>query len=259
MEVGAIMALFNFDSVEEFAKEAGKLVPRYRPSDYAKAIDRAITGDESYVENANKMLDALDVELPETKSFQTIRSPFGGRVNFGDWLAGAPDPMRRRKRTSTDVAPIKIVVSTTSSGGISAKVLEKRGYAILALVLKLQTVRPIQLYLLTELNGACGWHYNLTRIESQPLALGVAAFALCDADFARLPCYNFAARKEAGYNGGWPDGFNGKDYPRLRRERCGLSDDDLVIGSAHAEDQLLTEPLAWIKGQLEIYAKQGEE
>ncbi len=260
------MALFNFDSIEDFARAADACSDHDDASSwtahlsYETCVSRAISGDESYVEHAEKMLDQLDVELPETKAFQTIRSPFGGRVNLGDWLAGAPDPMRRRKRVNTDIAPIKIVVSTTCSASVPADVMEKRGHAILALLMKLQTVRPIQLYLLTELDGHCGWHYQLIRIESQPLALGVAAFGLCNVGFARHLTYNYAEKKD-GSHGKWPSqyAYDSPRYTALIRQRAELADDDLIIASAHAHDEMVTQPLDWIKKQLAHYTNQEEE
>ncbi len=260
------MALFNFDSIEDFARACAPYPPKHRTNywtahlSYQQCVERAVSGDESYVSNAEKILDQLDVELPETKCFQTIRSPFGGRVNLGDWLAGSPDPMRRRKRVNTDIAPIKIVVSTSCSSGIDAEVMERRGYAILALLLKLQTVRPIQLYLMTELKGSQGGHYQLIRIESQPLALGVAAFGLCNVGFARHLTYNFARYNDDYKMGdGWPSGYGRPGYLDLLRQRCNLSDEDLIIPLAHLTDELVKTPLDWIKKQLAHYTNQGEE
>ncbi len=260
------MALFNFDSVEDFARACAPYPPKHRTNywtahlSYQQCVERAVSGDESYVSNAEKILDQLDVELPETKCFQTIRSPFGGRVNLGDWLAGSPDPMRRRKRVNTDIAPIKIVVSTTCSASVPAAVMEKRGHAILALLMKLQTVRPIQLYLLTELDGHIGWHHQLIRIESQPLALGVAAFGLCNVGFARHLTYNYAAHKD-GSHGKWPSQYacDAPRYTALIRQRAELSDEDLIIASAHSSDEMVVRPLEWIKKQLAHYTNQEDE
>ncbi len=259
------MALFNFDSIEEFARAADSVKHREGASSwtaklsYEQCVSRAISGDETYIARAEQMLDQLDVELPETKAFQTIHSPFGGRVNLGDWLAGSPDPMRRRKRVNTDIAPIKIVVSTTCSASVPAAVMEKRGHAILALLIKLQTVRPIQLYLLTELDGHIGWHHQVIRIESQPLALGVAAFGLCNVGFARHLTYNYAACKD-GSHGSWPSQYSHSNpaYTNLIHQRCELSDDDLIIASAHSHDEMVVRPLEWIKEQLNRYANQEE-
>jgi hypothetical protein len=133
--------------------------------------------------------------------------------------------------------------------------MQKRGAAILALLLKLQQVRPIQLYLLTELHGKRdGWHYQLIRIESQPLAVGVAAFALCNVGFARHLTYDYA-RKVDSFNGSWPTDYHNKQSYRVNRAaRLNLTDNDLMIEEAHVNDKLITQPINWLKEQLTRFA-----
>jgi hypothetical protein len=255
--------LVEFDSVEEFAKACKQAVkePSYRRADtwtahvsFSQAIEKSLVGDESYVDGANKLIDQLDVDMPTTKAFKRVHSPYGGSVNMGDWLAASPTPMRRRIRTSSDIGPVNIYVSTTSSAGVDAETMKKRGYAILALLLKLQTVRPIQLYLLTELHGARdGWHYQKIRVESQPLNISVAAFALCNVGWARHLTYDYA-REIDGFNGCWPKGYDSPGYVEARRERLGLADNDLLIKKAHVQDELVKRPLEWLTKQLEKYA-----
>src|SRR5262245_53676577 len=131
--------LFTFDSVEEFAKQAAPLSDDgasswYGNISYKDAVRFAIEGDEKYVKQAEELINKLDLEMPETRAYQTIRSPFGGRANFGDWVVGVPDPMRRKVKRVSDVAPLKIVVSTTSSAGVDHKTMERRGATILALL-----------------------------------------------------------------------------------------------------------------------------
>jgi hypothetical protein len=258
--------LVEFDTVEDFAKAAKQAVkePDHGKSDwtgnvsFSEAIQRCLTGDESYVEGANKLIEKLDVDLPMTKAFKRVASPYGGSVNLGEWLAGSPVPMRRRIRTSSDIGPVNIYVSTTSSAGVDADTMKKRGFAILALLLKLQAVRPIQLYLLTELHGrADGWHYQKIRVESQPLNVSVAAFALCNVGFARHLTYDYA-RVIDGFNGAWPNGYGDRSYEQARRERLNLQDNDLLIKEAHVHDEMIKRPVEWITKQLEKYAKESD-
>jgi hypothetical protein len=252
--------LLTFDSIEEFAKATEDASGSVRHGagrwtgflSFSEARRLATVGDDSYVKKAEALINQLDVDAPITKAFASIHSPYGGRVNLGDWLVGSPTPMRRRVRVSSDIGPIKIIVSTTCSAGIDAEVMEKRGAAILALLLKLQQVRPVQLYLLAELHGEQdGWHYQLIRIESQPLAVGVAAFGLCHVAFARQLTYSYA-RHVDGFNGGWPSDYSRSKtrYAANRAERLGLTDNDLIIPEAHLDDELIQEPLEWIKKRL---------
>ena len=266
------MALYTFDSVEDFARQAAKLKSYSKGASdwtaytsYDDCVKFAIEGNDKYVETAQKLIDQLDVELPETKAFRVIRSPFGGRVNFSDWQRGLPDPMRRKVKRVSDTNELKIVVSTTSSASVNYKDMEKRGTAILALLLKLQTVRPIQLYLLSELsgNGWQGWHHALIRVESQPLAVGVAAFALCNVGFARHLTHEFARVKD-GSSCAWPEGYVYGDsgdskYIRKVRARCNLRDDDLYIKSVYSGDLIVRNSVAWVKDALEKYANLESE
>lgn len=255
--------LVEFDSVEDFAKACKDKVKhpdRDSASEwtgwvtFAQAIEKSLVGDKSFVDGANKLIDQLDVDIPATKAFKRVHSPYGGSVNMGDWLANSPTPMRRRVRTSSDIGLVNIYVSTTSSAGVDADTMKQRGYAILALLLKLQTVRPIQLYLLTELHGARdGWHYQKIRVESQPLNISVAAFALCNVGWARHLTYDYAQEID-GFNGTWPNDYYDSSYSEIRRERLGIADNDLLIKEAHVNDELVKRPLEWITKQLEKYA-----
>lgn len=264
------MALFTFDSVEDFARQAATCGGSDDSArswtaniSYSQAVDYAIRGNTDYVKHAEELIDKLDFEMPETKQFKTIRSPFGGRVCFSDWQQGSPDPMRRKVKRASDMGELKIIVSTTSSAGVPFKDMETRGAAILALLLKLQQVRPIQLYLLTELDGSGGWHHQMIRVESQPLALGVAAFALCNVGFARHLTYEFARVKD-GSHGAWPAGYeygnsSSRTYENLVRERCQLRPEDFYIKSVYHGDLVIRNSVQWLADHVKKYASLEEE
>lgn len=262
------MAVHKFESIEDFAK-ACHAIPTYDRAErndawfgyisFKEALEKSLTGDESYVASANALIEKLDVTMPETRAFKVIHSPYGGRANLGDWLAGAPLPMRRRVRTSSEFGPINIFVSTTSSAGVSADTMLKRGTAILALLLKLQQIRPIQLYLLAELHGASeGWQYHVIKVESQPLAVGVAAFALCHVGFARHLTYDYGHYID-NFNGAWPDGYFSSLYAHARIDRLGATSQDLVIKEVYLKDELVQRPIEWLTKQLEKYSQGGSD
>src|SRR3990167_6838112 len=259
--------LITFNSIENFAEACrpvrAKDIHHAGSSSWTgycsfqDALSKATVGDESYVIEAEKLIARLDVDLPETKACETVRSTYGGRVSLSDWLTGAPTPMRRRKRSQSDIAPLKIVVSTTCHATVTAETMKQRGAAILALLLKVQQIRPVQLFLLAEMHGVRdGWHYQLIRVESQPLAVGVAAFALCHVGFARQLTYSLARHLDR-FNGGFPDGretFRTDKYPAMRRERLGLAEQDIVVATLDQDDPLISDPVAWVKNQLENIA-----
>jgi hypothetical protein len=253
--------LLTFDSLPEFVAriKSEEIIPGHRGDawtaniSFDEAIDLALHGEDSYVKEANKLIDQLSLAMPMTRAFKTIKSPYGGRCSFSDWQKQTPTPMRRRIRSNTDFGPIKIVVSTTSSQGIDAPTMAKRGSAILALLLKLQEVRPIELYLLAELYGhRDGWHYQQIRVESKPLDIAVAAFVLCNVGFARHLTYDLASKLD-GFDGTWPKGYKNDDYAQRRAERLGLTEEDIMIKEVYLDDKLVQKPLEWLQEQLRKY------
>ena len=259
---GLIMPLHTFESVPEYIAKMKKLgITQNRPNSadwygyisFQEAMDYAIKGDSRNVQAAMTLLDDLAETIPPTKTFKVVKSPYGGRCNFGDWQSGAPLPMRRRIRTSEDQGPLKIIVSTTSSCGISAKTMQARGITILALLMRLQEIRPVDLFLLAELYGQPkGWSYQLIQMESRPLDLSVASFCLSHVGFARHLTYAYGSRCD-DFNGGWPSDYSRTGYGERRRERLNLSPNDLVIGEVHAKDELVKSPKAWLAKQIQIY------
>ena len=251
--------LVPYNSLGDFAREAQKHNPNRVMEDacngvtFPQAIEKAILGDDRLAAKANKLLDQLNVDMPATKVWRKKRSPFGGSVNFGDWLAGSPEPMRRRVKTDVDTAPLKIVVGVSCSSGITADQMERRGIVILALVLKLQEVRPLDLYLLTEDQARNDdFLYHLIKLETNPLALGTATFGLCSATIERHLSYTIISAQQ-GRGPAWPADYGTPGYDQRRRDRLGLTPEDLVIREAFLLDPLIHEPMEWLKDQLEKF------
>jgi len=253
--------LVIFDSLPEFIATVKDEVTRpYHESSawtanvsFDEAIEKTLHGDASYVPAAEKLIEQLTLTMPRTRGFKTVASPYGGRCKFSDWQVGSPTPMRRRIRTSTEYGPIKIVVSTTSSYGITAETMAKRGTAILALLLKLQELRPIELYLLAETDGKQdGWYYQYIRVETKPLDIAIAAFVLCNVGFARHLTYDLA-RVLDGFKGRWPSDYKKSNYASRRASRLGFVYEDIMIKGVNHKDKLVTKPVEWLSEQLKKY------
>ena len=252
--------LVQFDSLGDFARTAKKYPEHVfdaynRDGDFYRYIEKATHGDDTLAAKAYAMIDKLDVNAPSTRVFQTVHSPYGGSCNLGDWLAQSPTPMRRRIRTVSDTAPLRIVVGVSCSAGIRPDLMETRGIAILALVLKLQSIRPIDLFLLTEDRGAKkdSWHYHLIKIESNPLALGTATFGLCSDGIERLLSFTIL-RGQYDQNPGWPTDHLEPGYMERKRDRLGLNDNDLIIREAYLADPMIKHPVEWLEEQLKKYS-----
>src|SRR3990167_7629381 len=219
--------LVTFDSLPKFVAIVKDKVksPAYKAENFTanisfdEAIEKTLHGDASCVSKAEKLIEQLALTIPRTRGFKTIASPYGGRCQFSDWQVGSPTPMRRRIRTLMEYGPVKIVVSTTASYSVMAETMAKRGAAILALLLKLQELRPIELYLLAELGGKKdGWHYQFIRVETKPLDIAIAAFVLCNVGFARHLTYDLA-RELDGFQGQWPSGYHSSSIADYEAQR----------------------------------------
>ena len=186
----------------------------------------------------------------------------GGSPLVPAYLAGHPLAMRQRVRIASQHAPMAIVVDTTISSGISNETIRKRGAAILALVRLLGAVRPIELY------AACGIGSNqhdgatwfFARIETAPLDLGRAGFALCNPTFPRGIFYEVGRSRcvnPNGFSGNWP--YSDHDTAQKRfHDVCKRwlphIDEFLALPGAHYNDPTTENPEAWIKDKLAIFA-----
>ena len=214
------------------------------------ALHCAISGHNDAVTSAEKLLDRLEtsLELPNTSAWATVRSPFGGRVNMGDWLAGSPTPMRRRVKLVSDTSPIKVVVDTFASCSVDADVLKQRGATIVALLMLIQRVRPVDLFAAgsSTHTGHDGWRYYMIRLESRPLSLSQVGFVLGHPAF-------FRALGIAFYRHVNPEAPRVPNLYATREEtksRLGLGTQDIFIERASASDPMVIHPEKWIKDQL---------
>lgn len=249
------MSLHTYDTVSEFAAAVhepydpdyvswlGGLTPRQAMKAATDGHNDAVAGAEAFMAKIEHSM-----VLPDTFALQTRRGVIGGRADMGAWLAGTPDPMRRRTRSKVDTAPLKIVVGTFVSAGISADSLKRRGEAILAFVMLAQRVRPVDLYVVGESTNrdGKGWRYFYIRLESRPISLSQAGFVIGHPAFFRV------------LGNGWFIERNniGRSVPCVestkaeQRERLGLAPTDILIDKAALYDELISNPLAWIQREL---------
>lgn len=230
----------------------------------AQTIQRAKFGDRSLVGEAQKLIDQLDTQI-ETPRRVWERAPVGVYCAVPDVLAGLPTPMRRLRESNDDRAPIAIMVVSTSSAGIKAATLQKRGTAILALTMALARVRPISLWSVSMLDGDSGDRVEtvlLTRIETAPLDLATACYVLTSAGWDRRLCHGISWRIN-GYTGGWPrDYYNKKDaYCQSLVERFSPTTPDktLFIRESYLTDQLVTQPILWLNAQIHKFTAETQD
>ena len=198
-----------------------------------------------------------------SSGFVTIDDVVGAVPNVPAFIAGTPLNMRRRHRTVREAAPLAIVCDLTTSAGISADVMSKRGSVILALTRILSASRPVELWTFVGLghrNGGavfCG-----SRVETTPIDLARAAPVFADSIWARGVGYGLCHEEEHGNaNGRWPYNDRALAAPaweqvaRLALPHLG---DTLAIPALHLTDPLVTQPETWLRQQVAKYNPQSE-
>lgn len=219
-------------------------------------------GDESRVAASDAFMAKLEDKFEfHTGRFRTIDAIAGGCPNVAAFIAGAPLAMRRRQRVADDMAPLTIVVDTTSSGGIGANDLERRGAAILALVRLLATRRPVTLYAGAAMGNsvakADGINAVMTRIETAPLDLARAAFLLAHPGAARGVGYGVVVDEFKGADGHIPWPYNSADKARTYAPdfwaRVFPGTEILCVPAVFSRDASIATPDVWLADKLAKY------
>lgn len=217
------------------------------------SVRYAELGRLDLVPKAEKLLSELDLAIATPEPVWNP-SPVGYYLDVGDYLADAPDCMRTIEFEADERAPITILATTTSSAGISADTLQKRGTVILALVMALSRIRPVNLQQLTFTHGVEGGETIITSgINTAPLDLARACYVLTSAGFARRLTYGIAEKLNR-FNGMWPNAYRyGQPRPYLEYLKRVLTPDPsktLIIGAAELGDELLRNPVEWVTKQV---------
>lgn len=220
---------------------------------FSQIISNAKHGDDSLVVEAEKLISQLDADI-ELEHPEWISSVYGAYPIVPEFLAGSPTPMRHRTRVPADNEPVGIWVDLTSSAGVNYELIRKRGIVVLALVLKLQQLRAIDLHcccvLPDDKNG--GTFIDLT-MPTRPLQLGVVCHVLTCVGFARHVMYGAAETMNQSRLG----------RPLRRDEEFrsvgSIPDSDVTIVGSHLYDvQELANSLAWVQGMVNKYVHREE-
>ena len=218
-----------------------------------QSLNFAQYGNDSLVPEAEKLLESIQDVYGGTETNQWEPSPCGAYPIVPEYLNGSPTCMRQMLPVG-EVSPVCIYVCTTCSAAVTPEQIKKRGIAILALVMKLQAIRPVELFVTAETDGTGGDVIQVIPIESKPLSLAHATYCLTSAGFVRRLTYGIANEK---YNscGSWGIMYDklGSSYPEWLKGQLGCSPSDLYIKSAHCDDSMLSDPVAWVNRELERF------
>lgn len=263
---GATDSFLIFDSLAEFADKAMDLgggsenfATSYRGGWFGnkttvEAIDLCTRGDVSLAAPSDKLLDKFEGLTFPTTGRAWSDDVVGSFPNVPAFIAGIPANMRRRKRLcDMAFAPIAIIADVVLSCSCSAEQMARRGAAILALARGLSARRPVELWVAAGLEGnrgnAC---YIAARIETAPLDIGVAAFALTDIALPRRLMYGIG-QKQYSFDGHWPyrkDGAHRAHMPEIWKAAFEHVGETLCIEAMHTNDLIATEPEKWIEEQI---------
>ena len=153
---------------------------------WKQSLDWLRTGNLSVAATSDKLLEKFEgLELPTFRQ-EWFNEVDGSVPNVQAFIAGHPMSMRRRKRAESHSAPITVFVDLFVSGGVSNEKILERGALILSLVRILANHRPVQLYAADATTSRSGVTVaQAVRIETAPLDLARAAYALCHSAFYR--------------------------------------------------------------------------
>lgn len=223
-------------------------------------------GDVAGVAASDALLARFEADIHPTQSFRTFAAIAGGAPNVAAYLAGSPMSMRQRRRVVRAENPLSIFVDVVSSAGISAKDLQKRGAAALALVRVLSATRAVSVYAVAGMQQHGQANSFIAVRLDQPLDLARAAFALAHPAFGRALTYEAGPRLvgcEATGNLHWA----WRDIGKYRREArdlyagaLGLNPQDcLFLPPPHTDDQSIRDGAAWLKDMVATWGGEAAE
>lgn len=224
-----------------------------------QAIDCVANGDLSRVEASDKFLEQFEDYALPSATRETVTSVVGSMPHVPNYIAGIPETMRFRRKATIESAPLAVVADLTSSAGIHADQVNKRGVAILAFVRAISAKRPVECWSICGLgghkDGVTAWWTGF-RLDTAPLDLARACPSLANVGLARNVGYEVC--NHLGSGGSWPYNGGVLDAPALESEfRVAMPHvgDVLAIPGIMLGDKLTKDPIGWIKEKLEQYGE----
>lgn len=271
------MTILRFDSPAALAAAYRALPEGYRRREDSlsswtggsakQAAEMCATGDDRLVAEAERMMDLFQISAPTIRP-EWRPSVFGAYPVVPEALGGNPEAMRRMQQVGTDFAPIKLYVATSSSGGIDAAQLTKRGTALLALTMVLAAVRSVELYAVATLEGNktatrddgadAGACLIVTRINSQPLDLATACHVLTSVPLDRGVTHKLGL--DHGFHGGWAWSMD-PSTPKAREKLAKALDAtprDIVVPGAWLYDQTVTDPVGYVRKEILAFMERND-
>jgi hypothetical protein len=221
------------------------------------ALARLANGMPELTKLAEKYMHAFEEDVFVGRAWQTVDNVVGSVPNVPALLAGVPNSMRMRRRTTSHTAPLTILLELTGSSGVLDTRAE-RGAAMLAMVRLLINTRPVELWALTTYGETNRMDMVATRIDVSPLDLGRSAALLCDNVTLSTVTRVVSRRLRNGgtWLGGWSYGsadLERKWSGEAFRQLMSPSSELLFVPAAYLLDESVADPEKWMRDMLVKY------
>lgn len=223
------------------------------------------------IEKSNKIIERVQESVPSIGLPTFTSTVCGFMPNVPAVIAGTPNSMFTRDMSEIEGynAPLRIFIETSTSGGITDEDYKQLGISILAFALYMQTIRPIELTLVTAGSKYSYSHGNIStvitvKIPTNPLDLSTAAFMLTDISWDRRLAFT-AFNAMTGINDGvvgWPfDSIPGnRVYEAAMKKAIGAEPNDLYFTGTHLSNTKATyDPVGWVKDMIDTHIRRREE
>ncbi len=242
----------------------------YGPKTMQQQLACSAFGDLSVVESAQRLLDKIQTEISIPAS-TWVDDVAGFFPCVPEALSGDPECMRHAEDQQSNTTPLNIFVDLATSAYLTPNLIMSRGCAVLALVMALTAIRPVSLRvgcLMGSSTSASGqkagdeWCAVSAVIDTQPLDLARAAWALTDAGCARRLFY--AVGGTVGFDGAWPS-FRGVPYGEVQSKKYiersaeifALDGETLYLPPMCVIDQeiemMINRPTQWVNKKIEQF------
>lgn len=172
-------------------------------------------------------------------------SMVGAYPSVPDYLSGNPLNMRRLLPIETNTSPVTIYVDMFVSSSISADDLQKKGIAIIALVCKLQEIRPIELVIVSANRNKLdtGDVAVACKLETNPISLAHLLVILGNPGFVRTVVLNYKLQF-MDVKSNLPPSANPKKLFDLNQDTIWID------GAVSADGWTFGDPVAWVNQQV---------
>jgi hypothetical protein len=218
--------------------------------------ERSRNGYTGAVPEAEKLLAGIDASLNmHGLTPRWNRAPVGAFPCVPSYLANDPDSMLRIDRVVAPRGEINVYYCPMTSSGVYHEESFRRGVVVLAAIMALSRVRPVNAYYVT----CMGLGDHIIKLRTNPMVLSESAYVLTSCAFYRTWAYSWG-HDTAGWDGGW-GAWSGQytrdeaDAKVAHMKTClGLGDEDVMIPGMHLYDLgIMRDPVKWINGLLDRY------